>query len=49
MVALLIALNLYLVILFGNPFSGDLHVESEPFQTDLEISERINIANGSPH
>jgi hypothetical protein len=49
MVALLIALTLYLVILFGNPFSGDLHVEAEPFQTDLEIFKRMNAINGSVH
>jgi hypothetical protein len=41
LVALLIALNLYLVVLFSNPFSGDLHVEPEPFQTDLSIFERF--------
>ena len=48
MVALLIALNLYLVILFANPFSGDLHVESEPFQTDLKLFERMNASMGGP-
>jgi hypothetical protein len=47
MVALLIALNLYLVVLFGNPFSGDLHVEAEPFQTDLEIFERMKALDGA--
>jgi hypothetical protein len=41
LVALLIALNLYLVVLFSNPFSGDLHVEPEPFQRDLGIFERF--------
>ena len=47
MVALLIALNLYLVVLFGNPFSGDLHVEAEPFQTDLQIFERLKALDGA--
>ena len=47
LVALLIALNMYLVVLFGNPFSGDLHVETEPFQTDLEIFERLKALDGA--
>ena len=41
MVAMMIALNLYLVVAFSSPFSGDLHVEPEPFRTDLEIFERF--------
>lgn len=39
MVALLISLNLYLFMLFGYPFSGDLKVPCEAFQTDIEIFE----------
>jgi hypothetical protein len=34
-------------VLFGNPFSGDLHVEAEPFQTDLEIFERMKALDGA--
>jgi amino acid transporter len=39
MIALLIALNLYLVVLFARPFSGDLHIDPGPFLTDLRIFE----------
>ena len=39
MIALLIALNLYLVVLFARPFSGDLHIEPTPFLMDLQIFE----------
>lgn len=39
MVALLIALNLYLVVLFASPFSGDLHVDANPFRADMLIFE----------
>ncbi len=35
--ALLIGLNLYLVSLFGYPFSGELTVSSRPFQVDIAI------------
>ena len=34
-IATMIALNLYLVILFGNPFSGDLRVSDFPFRNAL--------------
>ncbi len=49
MVALLIALNLYLVVLFGTPFSGDLYVESEPFKTDLAIFGQAIAGHQSAH
>jgi len=39
MVSLLIALNLYLIVLFGSPFSGDLCVGEEAFQVDSQIFE----------
>lgn len=37
--ALLIGLNLYLISLFGYPFSGELTVSSRPFQVDIAIFE----------
>jgi hypothetical protein len=37
MVSLLISLNLYLVALFGAPFSGDLQVSPQSFQIDKTI------------
>lgn len=37
--ALVIGLNLYLVSLFGYPFSGELTVSSRPFAVDLAIFE----------
>ena len=37
--ALVMGLNLYLVALFGYPFSGELTVSSRPFQTDIAIFE----------
>jgi len=37
--SLLIGLNLYLVNLFGYPFSGEITVSSRPFQTDVAIFE----------
>ncbi|NBW96710.1 MAG: DUF4239 domain-containing protein [Planctomycetia bacterium] len=39
MAALLIGLNLYLVSLFGYPFSGELTVSSRPFKVDIAIFE----------
>jgi hypothetical protein len=39
MAALVIGLNLYLVSLFGYPFSGELTVSSRPFKVDLAIFE----------
>ena len=35
MVAVLIALNIFLILMFGYPFSGDLHVSSEGFEVAL--------------
>lgn len=37
--ALVIGLNLYLVSLFGYPFSGELTVSSRPFQVDIALFE----------
>lgn len=37
--SLVIGLNLYLVSLFGYPFSGELTVSSRPFQVDIAIFE----------
>ncbi len=37
MVSLLISLNMYLVVLFGSPFSGDLIVSSDAFRVDQKI------------
>ena len=37
MVSLLISLNMYLVILFGSPFSGDLQVSPDAFRVDKLI------------
>jgi hypothetical protein len=39
--ALLIGLNLYLVSLFGYPFSGELCVSSQPFATDIAIFDGL--------
>jgi len=39
--ALIIGLNLYLVALFGYPFSGDLTVSSRPFEIDIEIFDTL--------
>ncbi len=38
-VSLLISLNLYLVLLFGAPFSGDLHIGSDAMKVDQAIFE----------
>jgi hypothetical protein len=45
MIALLIALNLYLVVLFARPFSGDLHIDPVPFLTDLRIFQQFEMRN----
>jgi len=37
MVSLLISLNMYLVVLFGSPFSGDLVVSADAFKVDQMI------------
>jgi hypothetical protein len=39
MVAMLISLNMYLVILFGYPFSGDLKISTEAFRINQGIYE----------
>lgn len=39
MVSLLISLNMYLVLLFGAPFSGDLHIGSDAMKVDQQIFE----------
>lgn len=39
MVTLLIAMSLYLVLLFGEPFSGDLKVSNAPFRFVLSVIE----------
>jgi hypothetical protein len=49
MVALLVALNVYLVVLFGSPFSGDLVVEPEPLRMDLELFESPAPTAPKPH
>lgn len=41
MVALLIALNLYLIVLFATPYSGDLRVNSDPFVKDLQAFDKL--------
>ncbi len=41
LVATIIALNLYLILMFGYPFSGDIKVSSDSFQvTQAIISHR---------
>ena len=45
MVSLLISLNLYLFLLFGYPFSGDMTVGCEAFETDIEIFEDKIVSN----
>jgi len=40
MVTLLIAMSLYLVLLFGSPFSGDLRVSDKPFRFVQEVISR---------
>ncbi len=36
MVALLIALNIFLILMFGYPFSGDLSVSPKSFEVTLQ-------------
>lgn len=45
MLSTLIALNLYLVVLFGHPFSGDLKVSNYPFQHALELFDELDAAS----
>jgi hypothetical protein len=37
MATLMILMSLYLILLFGSPFSGDLKVSPEPFKTMLKV------------
>lgn len=37
MATLMILMSLYLVLLFGSPFSGDLKVSAEPFKTMIKV------------
>jgi hypothetical protein len=37
MATLIILMSLYLILLFGSPFSGDLKVSPEPFKTMVRI------------
>lgn len=39
MISLIIALNIYLMILFGYPYSGDLHVNPDRFRMNLKLFE----------
>lgn len=39
--AAVIALNLYLVMLFGYPFAGELSVSSRPFEIDIDIFDGL--------
>lgn len=41
MVALLIALNLYLIVLFAAPYSGDLRVKPDPIEKDLDAFDKL--------
>ena len=41
MVSLMIALNLYLLILFGSPFAGDMVVQPVSFRTNLELFSHL--------
>ncbi len=39
MVAVLIALNIFLILMFGYPFSGDLRVSPDSFHVALNMLE----------
>jgi len=41
MTALVIALNLYLICLFGYPFAGELSVSDRPFRVDIAIFDGV--------
>lgn len=48
--AAVIALNLYLVMLFGYPFAGELSVSKRPFEIDIDIFDGIYDATPAhPH
>lgn len=44
--ALVMVLNLYLVSLFGYPFSGDLRVSDGPFRTDIALFDGLYESHG---
>jgi hypothetical protein len=49
MVSLLISLNMYLVILFGSPFSGDLQVSLDSFRIDkLIFDNQLGYSHETP-
>jgi hypothetical protein len=39
MVAVVISLNLYLVLMFGHPYSGDLRIDPEGFRITRSITQ----------
>ena len=47
MVAVLIALNIFLILMFGYPFSGDLRVGPDSFHVALMIPRLEAAASGS--
>lgn len=46
-ISTMISLNLFLIICFGNPFSGDLRVSDEPFKNALNTFSQIDNYNKS--
>jgi len=48
MVAVLIALNIFLILMFGYPFSGDLHVSPDSFRVVLNLLKFQTAPSGSP-
>ena len=46
--ALVIGLNLYLVCLFGYPFTGELSVSSQPFAIDVDVFRGVYDASPVP-
>lgn len=53
MVAILISLNIYLVLLFGYPFAGDLHISTDAFKIDQGIFDEnvssVQLDNAASH
>lgn len=49
MATLIILMSLYLILLFGSPFSGDLKVSSEPFKTMIKVGSyyKKNVSSSS--
>jgi len=45
MVALLIVLNLYLILLFAYPYSGDVKVSTQALEADLDIFQQLMSAD----